>query len=50
VAIRSDGTFSLRFELPDGEQIIPVRATSGDGVVTREIVPTVRRETRPSAN
>jgi len=47
VAVRSDGSFSLRFELPDGEQVIAVRAVSSDGALSREIVPVVRRETRP---
>jgi hypothetical protein len=46
VAVRSDGSFSLRFELPDGEQVIAVRAVSQDGTLSREIVPVVRRETR----
>jgi len=47
--VRPNGTFSLRFELPDGEQVIAVRATSGDGTLTREIVPVVRKETRPQS-
>jgi hypothetical protein len=50
IAVRSDGSFSLRFELPDGEQVVAVRAVSKDGSMSREIVPVVRRETRPSAN
>jgi hypothetical protein len=31
VALRPDGTFSLHFALPDGTQVIPVRAESADG-------------------
>ena len=50
IVVRSDGSFSLRFELPDGEQAVPIRAVSSDGAISREIVPVVRRETRPSAN
>ena len=46
VAVRSDGSFTLRFELPDGEQVLAVRAVSHDGALSREIVPVVRRETR----
>ena len=46
VALRPDGTFSLRFALPDGEQNLEVRATSADRVETRAITPVVRKETR----
>ena len=49
VAVRPDGSFTIRFELPDGEQVIPVKAVSADGTMSREIIPVVRREThRPS--
>jgi hypothetical protein len=44
VRLRPDGTFSVRFQLPDGEQSIPVVATSRDGAV-RSITARVRRET-----
>ncbi|MCX8036981.1 MAG: DUF4912 domain-containing protein [Candidatus Sumerlaeia bacterium] len=47
VMVRPDGTFSLRFELPDGEQVIPVRAVSSDAALTREVIPIVRRTMRP---
>ncbi len=46
IALRPDGTFSLRFALPDGKQVIPVKGTSADGVETRTITPIVTRETR----
>jgi hypothetical protein len=49
VAVRPDGSFTIRFELPDGEQVIPVKAVSADGTMSREVIPVVRREThRPS--
>jgi len=49
IALRPDGTFSMRFSLPDGIQLIPVTAESADGVESRSIIPTVRRDTdRPA--
>jgi hypothetical protein len=45
VDLRPDGTFTLRFALPDGKQVIPVEAISGDGADTRRITPTVTRRT-----
>ncbi len=45
VKLREDGTFSLRFALPDGRQIIPVHATSEDGRESRTITPIVERKT-----
>lgn len=45
VRLRPDGTFTLRFTLPDGEQVIPVEATSKDGVDRRRITPIVTRKT-----
>ncbi len=45
LALRPDGTFSLRFLLPDGTQVIDATAVSADGVFHRTITPTVRRET-----
>jgi len=44
--LRPDGTFSARFALPDGVQVIPVEATSNDGLDTRRITPTVTRKTK----
>jgi hypothetical protein len=46
ISLRPDGTFSLRFALPDGKQTIPVEATSGDGDEKRTITPVVNRETK----
>jgi len=45
VTLRKDGSFTLRFALPDGKQEIPVRATSFDGDDTRAITPIVTRRT-----
>jgi len=47
--LRPDGTFSARFSLPDGIIDIPVFATSGDRLETREISPTVTRRTYVSS-
>jgi hypothetical protein len=46
IKLRPDGTFTLRYYLPDGKQIIPVKATSADKLEERSITPTVTRETR----
>ena len=46
IKLRPDGTFSLRFFLPDGKQVIPVHATSADGIDEREITPIVIKETK----
>jgi hypothetical protein len=46
VALRPDGTFSLRFSLPDGKQDFPVKAKSSDGIDERAITPAVIKETR----
>ena len=45
VKLRPDGTFSVRFALPDGTQVIPVTAQSPDGNEERTITPTVMRNT-----
>ena len=45
IKLRPDGTFSLRFALPDGKQVIPAEATSSDGIDTRRITPIVTRKT-----
>lgn len=45
VPLRSDGTFHLRFALPEGTQVIPVEGTSSDGQETRRIAPVVSRHT-----
>lgn len=46
VNLRPDGTFTLRFWLPDGKQHIPVKATSGDKLEERTITPIINRETK----
>ena len=46
IKLKPDGTFSLRFFLPDGKQVIPVHATSADGIDEREITPIVTKETK----
>ena len=43
-----DGTFSLRFALPDGNLELPVKAVSGDRVEEREIRISVHRKTERS--
>ena len=45
INLRPDGTFTLRFALPDGKQVIPVKAVSKDLIESRTITPTVARET-----
>jgi hypothetical protein len=45
VALRPDGTFTLRFALPDGRQVIPAVAMSADGVEERTITLSVARAT-----
>ncbi|MDO8661962.1 MAG: DUF4912 domain-containing protein [Candidatus Omnitrophota bacterium] len=46
INLRPDGTFTLRFALPDGKQVIPVKAVSADKVEERVITPIVTRETK----
>ena len=46
IALRKDGTFSLRFALPDGRQVIAVKAVSADAQEERSVTPIVSRETR----
>lgn len=48
IKLRPDGTFSLRFALPDGEQVIPVKAVSSDKIEERTITPIVSRQTKSS--
>ncbi|MGE5308877.1 MAG: DUF4912 domain-containing protein [Deltaproteobacteria bacterium] len=48
IRLRPDGTFTLRYSLPDGEQVIPVRAESADEVEERVITPIVNRQTKTS--
>jgi len=46
VHLRSDGTFTVRFSLPDSRQIIPAVAASADGIEERTIVLAVERNTK----
>ncbi len=46
VTLRSDGTFTMRFKLPDSRQIIPAVATAPDGREERTIVLAIERNTR----
>jgi hypothetical protein len=46
VNLRSDGTFTVRFSLPDSRQIIPAVAASSDGTEERTIVLAVERNTK----
>jgi hypothetical protein len=41
VAVRRDGTFSLRLALPDGTQQVAIEVTSADGRHTRAVTPIV---------
>jgi hypothetical protein len=49
IKLRPDGTFSLRFALPDGRQVLDARARSRDGLEERAITPTVERRTERPA-
>jgi hypothetical protein len=46
IKLRKDGTFTMRFSLPDSRQIIPAVAASADGVEERTIVLAVERNTK----
>ena len=46
VSLRPDGTFTVRFKLPDSRQVIPCVATSPDGGEERLIVLAIERHTR----
>lgn len=50
IKLRPDGTFTLRFALPDGKQVIPIKAVSSDEIEERTITPIVTRETKTSTN
>jgi uncharacterized protein len=49
IKLRPDGTFTLRFALPDGRQVIPVKAVSADEIEERTVTPIVSRETKTSS-
>jgi len=46
IRLEDDGTFSMRFALPNRRQVLPVVASSGDGVEQRTIVLAVERNTK----
>jgi hypothetical protein len=46
VTLRPDGSFALRFYLPDGQQEYPIEAVSSDGTMKRQITFVVRRDTK----
>jgi hypothetical protein len=46
VKLRPDGTFTMRFSLPDSRQIIPAVAASADGIEERTIVLAIERNTK----
>lgn len=48
IKLRPDGTFTFRYALPDGKQVIPVKAESADEIEERIITPIVSRETKSS--
>jgi hypothetical protein len=48
INLRPDGSFTLRYALPDGKQVIPVKAISADEIEERTITPIVSRETKSS--
>lgn len=45
IKLRPDGTFTLRFALPDGKIVLDAVAKSADGVEQRKITPVVQRNT-----
>ncbi len=49
IKLRPDGTFSLRFALPDGRFVLDAHAFSADGIEERVIIPTVTRTTERPA-
>ena len=46
VKLRGDGTFSVRFALPDGKLELPVVAVSSDEIEEREIDISVNKKTK----
>ncbi len=49
IKLRPDGTFTMRYALPDGKQVVPVKAVSADKIEARILTPIVTRETKTSA-
>ncbi len=46
VQLRADGTFAVRISLPNKRQVIPIVASSGDGVEQRTIILAIERNTK----
>ena len=46
VKLRPDGTFTIRLSMPDRRQVLPVVASSADGIEQRTIVIAVERNTK----
>ena len=46
IKLRDDGTFSARLSMPDRRQVLPVVASSPDGVEQRTVVLAVERNTK----
>ncbi len=46
IAVRPDGSFTVRLQLPDRRQVIPVVADSSDGIESRTFVLAVERNTK----
>ena len=46
VRLQSDGSFMVRFSLPDRRQVLPIVASSADGAEQRTIVLAVERNTK----
>ena len=46
VQLRADGTFAVRLSLPDQRQVIPIVASSGDGVEQQTVILAVERNTK----
>ncbi len=46
VQLRADGTFAVRLSLPDQRQVIPIVASSSDGVEQQTVILAVERNTK----
>jgi hypothetical protein len=46
VKLRSDGSFTVRLAMPDRRQVLPVVASSSDGMEQRTIVLAIERNTK----
>jgi hypothetical protein len=46
ITINSDGTFSVRFSIPEKRHVFPIEAESNDGVEVQRVILTMERNTR----